>query len=277
MPWVLNFLQVVVWLANVESSCSDWRLNSISPVPSMQEFKAHVSRIKDLTHDVRELELSLIAPELIKFKAGQWISLNVWHPRLHQHVPRQYSIASPPSQCQQIKLLFNRVPDGPGSSYLFSLHEGDPLQFQGPSGSFYLEEKPGRDLVFVATGSGIAPFCSLIPTFLEKAEPGTLTLYWGLRSQRDLYYQNELETLAQRHPNFSFITTLSRPENGWKGSIGRVTTLVENNISSVSNVTFFLCGNGSMIRDATAIVRKKGLCPIRTEQYYDEAGAGTDD
>ena len=243
----------------------------------MQLFQAQVSRIKDLTHDVRELELSLMDPRKIQFKAGQWISLDVWHPRMSQYVQRQYSIASPPSQAQQITLLFNRVPDGPGSSYLFSVHEGDLLKFQGPNGSFFLQEKPGRDLVFVATGTGMAPFRSMLYTFLEQPEAGTLTLYWGLRSQRDLYFQSELETLAQGYPHFSFVTTLSRPENGWKGSIGRVTKLVENQISSVSNVTFFLCGNGGMIRDTTEIVRKKGLCPIRTEQYYDEAVSGTDD
>jgi len=235
----------------------------------MHVFYAQVSRIKDLTHDVRELELSLIDPQSIEFKAGQWISLDVWHPRMRQHVQRQYSIASPPSQAQQITLLFNRVPDGPGSSYLFSLHEGDPLKFQGPNGSFFLQENPGRDLVFVATGTGIAPFRSMLDTFLEQPEAGTLTLYWGLRSQRDLYFQSALETLTQWHPHFSFVTTLSRPENSWNGSIGRVTKLVENQISSVSNVTFFLCGNGGMIRDTTEIVRKKGLCPIRTEQYYE--------
>ena len=241
----------------------------------MQEFNAHVSRVIDLTHDVRELELSLTTPDSIDFKAGQWISLDVWHPGLKQHVPRQYSIASPPSQCHQIKILFNRVTEGPGSSYLFSLHEGDPVTFQAPNGSFYLEMKSSRDLVFVATGTGIAPFCSMISPFLDQKEAGTLALYWGLRSQRDLYYQNELEALTRRHPNFSFITTLSRPENGWKGPIGRVTRLVEDNISSVRNVIFYLCGNGAMIRDTTEIVRKKGLCSIRTEQYYDEAGAGT--
>ena len=242
----------------------------------MQEFKAQVSRVKDLTHDVRELELNLLAPDAIDFKAGQWISLKVWHPGLKQCVPRQYSIASPPSQCHRISLLFNRIPDGLGSNYLLSLQEGDPVTFQGPNGSFYLQEKAGRDLVFVATGTGIAPFRSMLSTFLEQPEAGTLALYWGLRSQRDLYHQHELESLVRRHPNFTFLTILSRPENGWKGNIGRVTTLVENKVASVSNVTFYLCGNGGMIRDVTAIVRKKGLCPIRTEQYYDESGAGTD-
>jgi NAD(P)H-flavin reductase len=111
----------------------------MTPISGLQVFKARVSRVKDLTHDVRELELSLIAPDSIDFKAGQWISLDVWHPKLRQNVPRQYSIASPPSQHQQINLLFNKVPHGPGASYLFSLHEGDSLEFQGPNGSFYLQ------------------------------------------------------------------------------------------------------------------------------------------
>ena len=237
----------------------------------MPDFHAKVSRVKDLTHDVREMELNLLTPDSMEFKAGQWISIDVWHPSLKQHVQRQYSIASPPSRSQQITLLFNRVPDGPGSGYLFGLQEADPLKFQGPNGSFYLDEKPGRDLVFVATGTGIAPFRSMLETLLEQPDTGTLTLYWGLRSQRDLYYQEELETLAKQHSNFSFVTTLSRPESGWKGSTGRVTTLVEKSISSVSKVTFFLCGNAGMIRDTTDIINRIGLFPIHTEQYYDEA------
>ena len=243
----------------------------------MPEFQAEVRRIQDLTHDVRELELTLVSPDSIEFKAGQWISLDVWHPRLKQDVQRQYSIASPPSQRQEITLLFNRVPNGPGSSYLFSLHEGDLLKFQGPNGSFCLQETSRSESVFVATGTGIAPLRSMFYTLLEQTQTGAMTLYWGLRSQRDLYYQRELETLAQRYAQFSFVITLSQPENGWNGSIGRVTKLVENQITSVRNATFFLCGNGSMINDATEIIRKKGLCPIRTEQYYDEAVSGTDD
>ena len=144
-------------------------------------------------------------------------------------------------------------------------------------GPFIFKRIPDVILMFVATGTGMAPFRSMLYTFLEQPKAGTLTLYWGLRSQRDLYYQSELEILAQRHPHFSFVITLSRPESDWNGSIGRVTTLVENNISSVNNLTFFLCGNGGMIRDTTDIIRTKGLCPIRTEQYYDETGSGPDD
>lgn len=236
----------------------------------MQMFHAKINRINNLTHNVRELELKLIEPSSIEFKAGQWISLDVWNPQLKQHVQRRYSIASPPNLCHQVKLLFNRVPGGLGSSYLFSLELGHDLQFQGPGGSFFLNEVLNRDLVFVATGTGIAPFCSMLGTRLEQPNAGKITLFWGLRYQRDLYHQTELESLERLHPNFNFITTLSRPQTGWKGPNGRVTALVEERISTVKNVEFYLCGNGDMIRDVAEVVRKKGLCPVHTEKFHDE-------
>ena len=243
----------------------------------MQIYQSQVSRITDLTHDVREVHLRLLEPDSIAFKAGQSISVDVWHPKFNQHVQRQYSIASPSIQTHSITLLFNRVPQGLGSGYLFGLQVGDQVKFQGPDGSFFLDEPLGRDLVFVATGTGIAPFRSMLYTFLEKPKAGSLTVFWGLRSQRDLYYQSELEGLEQRHPHFRFIISLSKPENGWRGSIGRVTKLVENQILSVSNMTFFLCGNRGMIADTTEIIRAKGLCPIRTEQFYDDSNIENED
>ena len=74
--------------------------------------------------------------------------------------------------------------------------------------------------------------------------------------------------LGKRLPHFTFITTLSQPTGDWRGAIGRVTPLVEASVTSVANLDVFLCGNGGMIRDVRDIVRQKGLCPIRVEQYY---------
>jgi NAD(P)H-flavin reductase len=97
-----------------------------------------------------------------------------------------------------------------------------------------------------------------------------VTLIWGLRSQRDLYYQEEFSGLSRTHPRFSPVTTLSRPEPGWAGPIGRVTTFVEKEIASVKNLSVYLCGNGGMIKEVTRILNGKGLCPIYREKYYDE-------
>jgi NAD(P)H-flavin reductase len=95
-----------------------------------------------------------------------------------------------------------------------------------------------------------------------------ITLLWGLRGERDLYYQDELTDLRNRLPHFSFTTTLSQPGANWSGAAGRVVPLVASEVDTVENLDVYLCGNGSMIRDVRDIIRRKGLCPIYTEQYY---------
>ena len=234
----------------------------------MQLFQAQVERIRDLTHDVREIELRLKEPPAIAFKAGQFVSFEVGRDALNRTIVRPYSIASQPSQRERVLLLLNLVPGGPGSTYLFSLRVGDETQFKGPTGAFYLRDDPARDILFVATATGIAPLRSMLYALSERGFPRPVTLYWGLRSQRDLYYKDELEALASAHPNFSFITTLSRPEDDWTGERGRVTPLVETRIASVQNLAVYLCGNEGMIKDVTAVLQKKGLCPIYREKYY---------
>ncbi len=234
----------------------------------LQLFRAQVERIRDLTHDVREIELRLTEPPAIAFKAGQFVSFEVGRDALNRTIVRPYSIASPPSQSERPLLLLNLVQGGPGSTYLFSLRVGDETQFKGPTGAFYLRDDPARDILFVATATGIAPLRSMLYALSERGFPRPVTLYWGLRSQRDLYYKDDLEALASAHPNFSFITTLSRPEDGWTGERGRVTPLVEARIASVQNLAVYLCGNEGMIKDVTAVLQKKGLCPIYREKYY---------
>lgn len=242
----------------------------------VDEFTAEVEMVKDLTHDVRRLDMRLREPDIIVFKPGQFVSFDIPLPRTGRLVTRPYSIASSPGQPDVITLLFNRVPDGPGSTFLFGLKEGAETRFKGPAGHFYLREDPGRGLLFVATGTGIAPIRSMVLANVERPEPRPTTLYWGLRNQRDLYLQEELAEWAERMPSFTAITTLSRPDPGWSGEVGRVLRLIEGRIGSVKNLAVYLCGNSSMIVDATELIRKKGLCPIYREQYYDDNGSPED-
>src|SRR3954469_3772053 len=90
----------------------------------IERFTAQVEAIKDLTHDVRQLDLRLIEPKTIVFKPGQFISFEMPHPRTGHLVTRAYSIASQPSRSDVITLLFNLVPGGPGSGLLFHLNIG---------------------------------------------------------------------------------------------------------------------------------------------------------
>ena len=162
----------------------------------MNTYRAEVCRIQDLTHDVREIELRLLDPLTITFKAGQFVSFEVPKEGQPRPVTRPYSIASPPRQDDRILLVLNLVQGGPGSSYLFSLREGERTSFKGPAGAFYLRDDGDRELLFVATGTGIAPMRSMILAQLHRQPDRPVTLFWGLRSQRDLYWQDELATLA---------------------------------------------------------------------------------
>jgi CDP-4-dehydro-6-deoxyglucose reductase len=239
-------------------------------------YTATVNRVQDLTHDVRELEITLVEPPAISFKPGQFISFEVPKKGFSVPVVRPYSIASPPSQGNRLTLLFNLVADGPGSTYLYSLRVGDQTTFKGPAGSFWLKDDATRDLLFVATGTGVAPIRSMIAAQLERRTAQAVTLFWGLRSQRDLFYQEEFRALSQQFPKFTFVTTLSRLEEGWTGATGRVTALVVDRVTSVRNLAVYLCGNSGMIQEVTALVRARGLCPIHKEKYYDDRGEPAD-
>ena len=207
------------------------------------------------------LDLRLIEPKTINFKPGQFISFEMPHPQTGRLVTRAYSIASQPSQSDVVTLLFNLVPGGPGSGFLFHLKEGEKTQFKGPAGHFYLREDPGRDLLFIASGTGIAPIRSMLLANAERSDARPATLFWGLRSQRDLYYQEELDELTKRTPTLTAITTLSRPEPGWSGESGRVLRLIEERIASVKNLAVYLCGNSAMIADATSLLQRRASAP----------------
>ncbi len=232
----------------------------------MNTYTARVSRATDLTHDVRLIQLDLLAPPAIEFEPGQFVSFSVDQPGLPHRLTRPYSIVSPPARTDAIELLLNRVPGGPGSGFLFSLDVGDEVTFRGPAGTFVLRDYADRRLLFVATGTGIAPIRSMLAARLPSPTP--VTLYWGLRSERDLYFQDELAALAARHPEFTPVITLSQPADPWDGTRGRVQRLIEEQVTNVDDLAVYVCGGSAMIASVVALIRAIGVCPIHREQYY---------
>src|SRR2546426_11844263 len=155
----------------------------------IETFTERVESIKNLTHDVRQLDLLLREPKTITFKPGQFVSFEVPNPQTGHVVTRPYSIASQPSRSDIITLLLNLVPGGPGSTYLFNLKEREETHFKGPAGNFYLREDPGRELLFIVTGTGIAPIRSMLLANAERPDARQATLFWGRGRRRDLAYQ----------------------------------------------------------------------------------------
>lgn len=240
----------------------------------MQSAKcsAEVIDIQELTHDVKEISLRMIDPPQVEFLAGQYISIEVTeikegHPRQNN---RPYSLVSAPEEKEVIKLCVNLVKGGPGSTCLHSLRLGDKLTFLYPLGYFTVNETATTSLLFVATGTGIAPIKSMILHLLRSGSKRPMMLYWGLRSEIDLYYHEEFTALSKEHPFFQFAVTLSRPSDEWKGLKGRVTHLLPNLIQRVENLDAYLCGNGEMIKEVRAILLEKGMPrkSIHFEKFY---------
>lgn len=209
-------------------------------------------------------------PEL-RFRPGQFISVNVGTDADNNPILRSYSIASPPERRGELALVLRLLPDGVGSRFFDGLRLGEPIRFTGPMGFFVNELAHTGDVVYVATGTGIAPLLPMIAETLRRAETGRVLLFWGLRAEADLFYQDEISALSTRHPRFSHHIYLSQPQ-GFYRLRGRVTGPVLEQLPSLREPTFYLCGNGQMIEELKAGLQDRGVSrkrQIRTEAFFD--------
>jgi len=242
---------------------------STFPGMSPRKFRAKVLRIRHLTIDVREVTLKLVDPPMLAFLPGQSIALTIPDGVSGQSSLRYYSLASLPNSSSQLVLLFNAGDHGKGATFLLKHSVGEELPFSGPFGSFHLHDDPERDLLFIGTGTGIAPLWSMIASLLEVSYSQPMTLLWGLRSESDIYYMEELQRWADRHSNFSFILTLSQPGQNWRGKTGRVTHLLQE-FPQVDHLAAYVCGNRKMVAEVSALLRNKGVCPIYRERHDED-------
>ena len=210
-------------------------------------------------------------PTELRFRPGQFLSVRVGTDGDGNAILRSYSIASPPQRHGELVLILRLVDGGVGSRFFDGLRAGDPISFTGPMGFFVNELTHSGDVVYVATGTGIAPLLPMIGEVLHRPEIGRVHLFWGLRSEADLFYQDELSSLASRHSRFSHQIYLSRPQ-GFARLRGRVTGPVLEILPSLREPTFYLCGNGQMIEELKAGLVARGVSrkrQIRTEAFFD--------
>lgn len=178
-----------------------------------------------------------------------------------KEITRAYSIASPRGG-NRFSLCLNQVPDGIVSTYLFQLNPGDEIKIHEPIGYFTLRH-PGRRAVFVATGTGIAPFRSMLLDHLPKQQP-QITLLFGVRYEAGLLYRQEFERLAAEFPTFRFMPTLTRPPESWTGLTGRVQQHLDEALDlhvpeEMFNVDVYICGLKEMVDDVRRELKKRGF------------------
>jgi len=177
------------------------------------------------------LEFSIDELSHFDFVAGQFISCIAVDEKGKTQT-RAYSVASAP-RTNQLDLCVNRVENGFFSNLLCDLEPGQTVQFHGPHGLFTLRQ-PLTDSIFVATGTGIAPIRGFVEwLFPESGEDRSngrpVWLVYGTRHETEIYYQKYFERIAAERHNFHYLSTLSRPHDGWEGLRG----YVQNHVAEI--------------------------------------------
>ena len=228
-------------------------------------MRCRVLELEDLTHDIKGLRLAIEAGGPFTFSAGQYAQLE-FAPGLSRH----YSMANTPDEPE---LLFQvrHMPGGRTSHYVATeLKVGDRVKVSGPLGIAYLRDAHRGPVLLVAGGSGLAPVQSILCALLERGADAPVTLYFGVRSERDVYHERLLADLAARHPNFEYHVILSEQKGAAGRRYGMVHEAIE--IPDVENTMAYLAGPPVMVEAATALLAARGLAQrqIHADAFYDQ-------
>lgn len=226
-------------------------------------MQARLIETRELTTDVRHFVFEAGEGRL-DFVPGQFVSFS--DVIGGKEITRAYSLASPPDGTNRFELCLNRVPNGFFSQRLFAMQPGETVQMREPLGMFVLRQPP-RDSVFVATGTGIAPFRSMLKAHLGESSP-RFTLLFGVRYESHLMYREEFEEMADRYSHFHFWPTLSRPTPEWMGRSGHVQAHLEEAIGERRDVDVYLCGLKLMVDDVRKILKSMGF--DRKQIFYEK-------
>lgn len=211
-----------------------------------QIYDVTITRIKDLGNETRHFELSLDDGKSMDFLPGQFVS--ILYPENGKVIRRAYSIASSPEEKKKIDLCLKLVPGGKVTSWFWAFYEGKRIQIHGPFGKFLLPEEIDFDLIFVATGTGIAPFRSMIRDLLRKGLQRKIWLLFGARYDHLIPYDDEWRLLTTYYPHFAYIPTVSRPGPAWKGETGYVQTKIAALFPNPEGKRVYICGLNQMIQ-----------------------------
>ena len=222
-----------------------------------QRISARLVRSVALSEFTKHLEFEVGAPKF-GFVPGQWLSLKQLNAE-GEAITRAYSIASAP-RGNRFALCLNRVQDGFMSNYLCELPEGSELQAQGPFGNFILKP-PLRDTLFIATGTGIAPYRAMLEWLFEdpaRHQEKQLWLLFGSRTLPDIYYHAEFLNLAAEHANFHYLPTLSRGDASRTGLRGYVQEHVRGITEGRTDMHAYICGLDKMVSANRELLKSLG-------------------
>jgi ferredoxin-NAD(P)+ reductase (naphthalene dioxygenase ferredoxin-specific) len=228
-------------------------------------MRCRVLEVEPLTHDINGVRLAVEAGGPMSFSAGQYAELE-FAPGLSRH----YSMANTPAE-PELVFHIRHLPGGRTSRHVAAqLKAGDQVKASGPLGVSYLRDNHRGPVLLVAGGSGLAPIQSILRTLLQRGHEAPVKLYFGVRSERDLYHEDLLKGLAARHSNFEYRVVLSEQI----GARGRRYGLVHETIDLPipQDVMAYLAGPPVMVEAASALLGSHGVAPrqIHADAFYNQ-------
>lgn len=270
---------------------NDMEIKIPDEVFSIKKWDCEVVSNNSVATFIKELVIDLPKGDNLDFKAGGYIQIDIpeysglkysnfdiekqYHPDWDQYkiwdlvanneepIFRAYSMANHPAEGNRVMLnvriatpppkLWNDVPPGIASSYIYSLKPGDKVTISGPYGEFFIKDT-NKEMVYIGGGAGMAPMRSHLFHLFNTLKTGRKVSFWyGARSKREMFYDEEFKKIAKKFPNFNYVVALSEPlpEDKWDGATGFIHQVVNDNyLSSHEDPTeleFYMCGPPPMI------------------------------
>lgn len=215
------------------------------PTPT---YTVTCTRNRPIARDI--WEFAFTKPAGFTFKPGQFVLFDV--PLLDNPADvqtRAMSIGTAPGE-DELVFVAKMMPGGRISRYIeVALLPGGTMTMKGPFGLFVLDPTTTKEYLFISTSTGVAPFRSQMIATLADGDRRRMDLIFGVRSEEDLFWREELESLAQKHENVHLHIALSAPSDAWHGHRGRVQTLVPLIVPDFSKKVIYACGSPEMTKD----------------------------
>ncbi len=229
---------------------------------NIREYNGTIESLEDLNHDIKLLRITLPDGDEISITPGQYIQIETpKYKKTPEPVYRAYSIATDPFDKTHIDLCIRLVPGGICTTYVFEhMKAGDAITLNGPYGDFYLSETD-KDIIFIAGGSGMAPFLSMLAHIKNEGITRNVTYFFGARGRRDLICLDEMKAFEEAIPNFRFVPCLSEPmeNDSWDGETGLVTDVMKRLCPDLTQMEAYLCGSPGMIDASIAALTANGM------------------
>lgn len=254
--------------AQPRSDCDvKWLVSDIAEHPIRDE-PARVVAMDDATHDIKVIGLQLETRGVLAFSAGQYAEL-----RFPGCPPRHYSMANPPGS-DVLEFHVRRVAGGLASGFAATrLKIGDLVRLRGPFGTAYLRPQHTGPVLAIAGGSGLAPIASIVETALADGVRQPIHVYFGARTERDIYREARFRELIGRHSNLLFKPVLSETVGASARRLGLVTDAVAEDWADLRGWKAYLAGPPPMVDAATALIVQRGVAieDVHADAFFTSA------